>query len=214
MRVETGRPWYPAAVKPFAKAAVGLLMVSACVSRTEPAMEGPAAAPVPIAHRAPAPTASMPPSAALGLWKTSFGPVKIAANDQADNPRAIMGVWVYERAGQEVIGFFTGELAGNVLSFAWHEPAGGPGAADDLTGDGYLTFNAAERRFFGRWWSRDGQLGGEWTGARPEPASANPVTLTPEDDPETASESNAATEGNVAPGPPPPRPPNAYRGRR
>ena len=51
-------------------------------------------------------------------------------------PGRIQGVWVYDRAGQEVIGSFAGDLNGNVLQFQWEEPAQ-PVA---LRGAGYLVF--------------------------------------------------------------------------
>ncbi|HET6613197.1 MAG TPA: hypothetical protein VFG83_14470 [Kofleriaceae bacterium] len=176
------------------------------------------------AHVSPAPTLAMPAAAALGLWQTSFGPVKIVANGAA-GPQAIMGVWVYDRDGREVIGFFGGQLSGNVLSFSWHEPAGAPGLDDDLTGSGYLTFNPAERRFFGRWWSGDGRLDGSFSGVRPRPANVAEAAQAPDSamlpvpDPAAASgaqqpppsapETPPTGDDSGPPGPPPPRPANA-----
>src|SRR4051812_46837198 len=48
----------------------------------------------------PQPSA-MDPAKALGLWKSSFGAVKVEPDDRGAQG-AIHGVWVYDRNGQEV----------------------------------------------------------------------------------------------------------------
>ncbi len=128
------------------------------------------------ANMSPPPPQEMDPTRSLGLWRSNFGAVKI----EADNSRggigagAIQGVWVYQRQGQEVIGYFSGSLRGNVLDFRWQEPgvAGGP----PLVGAGYLVFDQAGRQYSGRWWSDKRDRVGDWHGSRqanaPQPADA------------------------------------------
>jgi len=122
--------------------------------------------------------ASQPMEAAqaLGLWKTSFGPVKIE-KDPDSGDKNLRGVWVYERSGEQVIGYFSGPLDGNVLQFRWTEPA----KPADLVGDGYLVFDPNGQSFSGKWWTTDRARGGEWNGWRkdggqgsPDPASTSP----------------------------------------
>jgi hypothetical protein len=125
-------------------------------------------APVPTGPAAPA-SQPMDPSQALGLWKTSFGAVKIETND-AGGPGAIHGVWVYtNQGGQEVIGYFGGTLSGNVLQFTWQEP-GDNGAP--LVGAGYLVFDAYGQKFDGQWWTNTRDRTGEWSGTRAAAATA------------------------------------------
>ena len=101
---------------------------------------------------------------ALGLWKTSFGAVKIEQNDQV--PNGVHGVWVYDNeAGQQVIGYFAGAMRGNVLDFTWQEP-GQNGAP--LTGAGYLVFSPYGDTFAGRWWTSNQDRTGTWDGKRGE----------------------------------------------
>jgi hypothetical protein len=102
----------------------------------------------------------MNPSQALGLWQSSFGAVKIETDPS--QPEAVMGIWLYDRTGQEVIGFFTGPLRGNVLEFKWHEP----GQPQDLLGAGFLVFEPDGTRFSGTWWTHDQTRSGDWNGWR------------------------------------------------
>ena len=100
---------------------------------------------------------------ALGLWKSSFGAVKVEEDNQrGPNSGWVHGVWVYDRNGQEVIGYFSGMLRGNVLEFKWREPA----TPQPLTGDGFLVFDPGGARFSGRWWASAQQPQGEWNGWR------------------------------------------------
>jgi hypothetical protein len=115
--------------------------------------------------------AAPPPQAmeitrALGLWKSSFGAVKVQedlSNGAAPGGGAVHGVWVYQRQGQDVIGYFGGNLRGNVLEFAWQEPAQPP-----LVGQGYIVFDPSGQRFAGRWWTTNRDRTGEWSGWRQE----------------------------------------------
>jgi hypothetical protein len=104
----------------------------------------------------------MDPQLAMGLWKSSFGAVKIESNPQAA-PNGVHGVWTYDRDGASVIGYFGGDLRGNVLEFSWQEP-GTDGAP--LAGAGYLVFDPYGQRFTGRWWTSARDRMGEWTGWR------------------------------------------------
>lgn len=110
----------------------------------------------------PPPPQTMDPALALGLWKSSFGAVKIENDDRAGQG-AVHGVWVYDRQGQEVIGYFGGRLDGNVLEFTWQEPAAD---GTPLSGAGYLVFDPYGARFSGRWWTTTRDRMGEWTGWR------------------------------------------------
>ena len=110
----------------------------------------------------PPPPQAMDPALALGLWKSSFGAVKIE-NDGQGGANAVHGVWVYDRGGQEIIGYFGGALRGNVLELTWQEPGqdGQP-----LEGAGYLVFDPYGKRFSGRWWTTARDRMGDWTGWR------------------------------------------------
>ncbi len=113
----------------------------------------------------PAPQ-QMEPGRTLGLWRSTFGAVKIEADNSKGGLQtgAVQGVWVYQRQGQEVIGYFAGNLRGNVLQFRWQEPgaAGGP----PLNGEGWLQFDAQGRQYSGRWWTDRRDRVGDWNGWR------------------------------------------------
>jgi hypothetical protein len=120
----------------------------------------------------PPPPQQMDPGMALGLWRSTFGAVKIEPDSSKGGLQsgALQGVWIYQRQGQEVIGYFAGQLRGNVLQFRWQEPSNPP-----LTGEGYLVFDVQGRQYGGRWWSDRRDRVGDWNGWRqgaPGPASA------------------------------------------
>jgi hypothetical protein len=125
-------------------------------------------------NTSPPPPQDMEPSRALGLWRSTFGAVKI----EADNARggigagAVQGIWVYQRRGQEVIGYFSGTLRGNVLDFRWQEP--GAQDAPPLLGAGYLVFDQSGRQYSGRWWSDKRDRVGDWNGWRQANAPQQP----------------------------------------
>jgi len=116
------------------------------------------------------PPASEPMDAAraLGLWRSTFGAVKIEPDSSHGGlpSGSVQGVWVYQREGQDVVGYFAGTLKGNVLQFHWQEPSTPP-----LTGQGYVVFDAQGRQYSGRWWSDRRDRIGEWSGWR-QPAQA------------------------------------------
>jgi hypothetical protein len=126
------------------------------------------------ANMSPPPPQEMEASRALGLWRSTFGAVKI----EADNARggigagAVQGIWVYQRRGQEVIGYFSGTLRGNVLDFRWQEP--GSPEAPPLVGSGYLVFNANGMQFSGRWQTDKRDRVGDWNGSRAATAQPQP----------------------------------------
>jgi hypothetical protein len=117
----------------------------------------------PQAMNSPPPPQQMEPARALGLWRSTFGAVKIEADNSKGGLQsgAVQGIWVYTRQGQEVVGYFSGGLRGNVLQFRWQEPANPP-----LTGEGYLVFAQDGRQYSGRWWSDKHDRVGDWNGWR------------------------------------------------
>jgi hypothetical protein len=114
-------------------------------------------------QNSPPPPQQMDASRALGVWRSTFGAVKIEADNSQGGLSAgnLHGVWVYQRQGQEVIGYFSGNLRGNVLQFHWQEPNNPP-----LTGEGYLVFDVQGRQYSGRWWSDKRDRVGDWNGWR------------------------------------------------
>lgn len=114
----------------------------------------------------PPPPEQMEPGRTLGLWRSNFGAVKIEADNSKGGLQmgAVQGVWVYQRQGQEVIGYFAGNLRGNVLQFRWQEPGaqGGP----PLNGEGWLRFDTAGQQYSGRWWTDRRDRVGDWNGWR------------------------------------------------
>ncbi len=105
----------------------------------------------------------MEPNLALGLWRSTFGAVKIEADNSHGGLAAgsLQGIWMYQRQGQEVVGYFAGSLRGNVLQFRWQEPNNPP-----LTGEGFLVFDVQGRQYAGRWWSDKRDRVGDWSGWR------------------------------------------------
>ena len=119
-------------------------------------------APVAANNTAPPPQ-QMDPGRAIGLWRSTFGAVKIEADNSHGGLQAgaVQGIWVYQRQGQEVIGYFSGNLRGNVMQFRWQEPNNPP-----LTGEGYLVFEQTGRQYSGRWWTDHKDRVGDWNGWR------------------------------------------------
>lgn len=114
----------------------------------------------------------MEPARALGLWRSTFGAVKIEPDASKGGLEAgsVQGIWVYQRQGQEVIGYFAGNLRGNVLQFRWQEPND-----PALTGEGFLVFDVQGRQYAGRWWSDRRDRIGDWSGWRQSAPTARPV---------------------------------------
>jgi len=119
----------------------------------------------------PPPPQQMEPNQALGLWRSTFGAVKIEADESHGGLAAgsLQGVWMYQRQNQEVVGYFAGNLRGNVLQFRWQEPNDPP-----LTGEGYLVFDVHGRQYAGRWWSDRRDRVGDWNGWRQPKAQGAP----------------------------------------
>jgi hypothetical protein len=130
------------------------------------------------AAAAPTPPAqAMDPRAPVGLWNTNFGAVKIEPDGGG-----LHGAWSYDRDGQQVIGYFGGQLEGNVLRLTWREPAQPMPGVPQLAGEGWVAFEPSGSSFQGKWWSTDGQRKGDWTGTRvvqPIPTAAVPPTASP-----------------------------------
>jgi len=136
-----------------------LAAAGSATSSSNPGAENTAAG----GNTSPPPPQQMEANRALGLWRSTFGAVKI----EADNSKGgldqgnLQGVWVYQRQGQEVVGYFYGNLRGNVMQFRWQEPNNPP-----LTGEGYLVFDTQGRQYAGRWWSDKRDRVGDWNGWR------------------------------------------------
>jgi len=155
----------------FGNAARVLTVVAACAAAAGSATSGsnqsqPAAQAG--ASSAPPPQ-QMEPTRALGVWRSTFGAVKIEADlSHGGLPSGgVHGVWLYQRQGQDVVGYFSGTLRGTVLQFRWQEPNNPP-----LTGEGYLVFDAEGRQYTGRWWSDKRDRVGDWNGWRAPTTSA------------------------------------------
>ena len=118
-------------------------------------------------QNSPPPPQQMEPDRALGLWRSTFGAVKIEPDGSHGGLASggIQGIWMYQRQGQDVVGYFAGNLRGNVLEFRWQEPNNPP-----LTGEGFLVFDIQGRQYAGRWWSDKHDRVGDWNGWR-QPAS-------------------------------------------
>ena len=119
----------------------------------------------------PPPAQDMEPVRALGLWRSTFGAVKIEPDASKGGLEAgnVHGIWVYQRQGQEIIGYFAGNLRGNVLQFRWEEPND-----PALTGEGFLVFDVQGRQYSGRWWSDKRDRVGDWSGWRQSAHAARP----------------------------------------
>jgi hypothetical protein len=165
----------------FANMARVLVVVLSCFAALGSATSNnnsPSAVQPQMANMSPPPPQEMDSTRALGLWRSTFGAVKI----EADNNRggiqagAIQGVWVYTRKGdgQEVVGYFWGTLRGNVLDFRWQEPNNPP-----LVGAGYLVFDQSGRQYSGRWWTDKRDRVGDWNGSRQATTSQPNYTANP-----------------------------------
>ena len=120
----------------------------------------------PDGQNSPPPSQQMDPERALGLWRSTFGAVKIEpdASHGGLSSGSVQGVWMYQRQGQDVVGYFAGALRGNVLQFRWQEPGE---QNHPLTGEGFLVFDPQGRQYSGRWWSDHRDRVGDWNGWRP-----------------------------------------------
>jgi hypothetical protein len=126
----------------------------------------------PGSQASPPPPQQMDAQRALGLWRSTFGAVKIEPDASKGGLESgnLHGIWVYQRQGQEVIGYFAGNLRGNVLQFRWQEPND-----PALTGEGFLVFDVQGRQYSGRWWSDRRDRVGDWSGWRQGAPTARPV---------------------------------------
>ncbi|TMQ20987.1 MAG: hypothetical protein E6J90_15150 [Deltaproteobacteria bacterium] len=131
----------------------------------------------PGSQASPPPPQQMDAQRALGLWRSTFGAVKIEPDDSKGGLDAgsVQGIWVYQRQGQEVVGYFAGNLRGNVLQFRWQEPNDPP-----LTGEGFLVFDVQGQQYSGRWWSDKRDRIGDWNGWRQAVSGARPPEAAPD----------------------------------
>lgn len=122
-------------------------------------------------NAAPAATQTMTSADAAGLWKSTFGAVKL----DDDGAGGVHGAWIYQRDGRDVVGYFGGRLDGNVLRLTWREPAQVQPGENQLLGEGWLVFDVAGGRFSGRWWTNSRDRQGDWSGWRNPPSAAAPT---------------------------------------
>jgi hypothetical protein len=146
----------------------------------------------------------MEPDRALGLWRSTFGAVKIEADGSHGGlaSGSVQGVWMYQRQGEDVVGYFAGNLRGNVLEFRWQEPNNPP-----LTGEGFLVFDLQGRQYAGRWWSDKHDRVGDWNGWRQPTSHGAQAGSEPGDDAGQA-------DGYAQPQPGPARRQQPYRPRQ
>jgi hypothetical protein len=134
--------------------------------------------PVGAGQYTPPPSEPMDASRAVGLFRSSFGPVRIEVDADQGLP-AMHGVWVYDREQQEVVGYFAGRINGNVLEFDWQEPA----QPEPLRGSGFLVFHSDGTGFYGKWWTTARDRSGDWTGQRFEPGQQDGAEPPPDEPP-------------------------------
>ena len=151
-------------------AVLGACVMAAASASSSPNRSGMVGPPTAQGESSPPTPVAMEPTSALGVWRSTFGAVKIEADNSKGGVQtgAVQGVWVYQRQGQEVIGYFAGTLNGNVLQFRWQEPANPP-----LTGQGYVVFDVAGRQYSGKWWSDQRDRVGDWNGWRQQATTAS-----------------------------------------
>jgi len=150
----------------------------------------------------------MDPRTAGGLWKSTFGAVKIEPSDPGV-PTQVHGAWTYDKQGAQVVGYFGGTLDGNVLRLTWREPAQPIPGAPLLEGEGWLVFDPGGARFTGRWWTASRDRQGDWSGWRggqTAPAGV-PQQYGGSTPPPDGGGYGGAVYGNVQPTYPPPPPP-------
>jgi hypothetical protein len=151
----------------------GMVVAASCFAALASASSSQNTAPTSSAaySMSPPPPQAMQPAAALGLWMSSFGAVKVE-EDLGRGPAGsgqLHGAWTYQdrNTQREVIGYFSGSLRGNVFEFRWQEPA----VPAPLVGSGYLSFDPMGRSFKGRWRTDTGDRIGDWDGWRQNPGT-------------------------------------------
>jgi hypothetical protein len=149
----------------------GMVVAASCFAALASASSSQNTAPTSSAaySMSPPPPQAMQAAAALGLWMSSFGAVKVE-EDLGRGPAGsghLHGVWTYQdrNTQRDVIGYFSGSLRGNVFEFRWQEPA----VPAPLVGSGYLSFDPMGRSFKGRWRTDVGDRIGDWDGWRENP---------------------------------------------
>ncbi|HUQ07700.1 MAG TPA: hypothetical protein VM261_34640 [Kofleriaceae bacterium] len=198
----------PAALRTLLLAAAVALLAASASSRSSTPPPQPAGA----WNAQPPQSQPMDPRAAVGLWKSTFGAVKIEPNE-AGVPSSVHGAWTYDKQGAQVVGYFGGTLEGNVLRLTWREPAVATPGAPLLEGEGWLVFDPSGARFTGRWWTSTRDRQGDWSGWRGGQAAPNGVpqqswgSSTP---PPPVGGYGGAAYGGAQPAYPPPPPPSRY----
>lgn len=192
----------PAALRTTLLAVAALALAASASSRSS-------APPQPAAgawNAQPPASQAMDPRTAHGLWKSTFGAVKI----EEEAPGRVHGVWSYDREGQQVIGYFAGNLDGNVLRLTWREPAQPVPGGAVLQGEGWLVFDPSGARFTGRWWTGNRDRQGDWSGWRGGQAAPAGVPQQSWGNPPPPAGEGGATYGDAPTYPPPPPPAGGY----
>lgn len=183
-----------AALRPlFLAAALAALAASASSRQSTPPPQ-----PAGAWNAQPPQSQPMDPRAATGLWKSTFGAVKIEPSEPG-MPTSVHGAWTYDKQGAQVVGYFAGTLDGNVLRLTWREPGQPMAGAPLLEGEGWLVFDPNGSRFTGRWWTNNRDRQGDWSGWR----NAQPTPPPP-----PGGGYGGAAYGSPQPTYPPPPPPS------
>ncbi len=195
----------PAALRTLLLAAATAALAASASSRSSPPPQ-----PAGAWNSQPPQSQQMDPRVSHGLWKSTFGAVKI----EEESPARVHGAWTYDRQGQQVVGYVAGSLDGNVLRLTWREPAAPVPGAPVLEGEGWLVFDPTGARFTGRWWTNSRDRQGDWSGWRGGQAAPAgvPQQYWGNPPPDGAGHGGAAYGGGAAqPTYPPPAPPvNGY----
>jgi hypothetical protein len=181
------QPRFAAAARLLAVAGIALAAAASAKQQTAPPAQNP---------QGPPPVA-MDPQAAVGLWRSNFGPVKIEFDTAGGAREDVQGAWSYMRGDQTVTGVFWGRLRGNVLDFKWNEP----GVNGPLEGEGYIQFTPDGLRFDGQWWTLDQSRKGGFNATRHQGTGG--VGGTPTAPPPIDTYGGGDPYGGAPPPPPP-----------
>lgn len=89
-----------------------------------------------------------------GVWKTSFGSMRLMQQGSQ-----VKGCYTYGERSE-----LKGSVKSGVFQFEYTEPSG-------VKGSGEFKLSDDSSAFTGKWQTKDGKLGGQWSGTRVEPIS-------------------------------------------
>ncbi|MFZ5443121.1 MAG: OmpA family protein [Myxococcota bacterium] len=99
-----------------------------------------------------------------GVYQTNYGPMRLAQDGDQ-----VYGCYDWGSNG----GFLWGTATGRVVKTLWYEP----GETSDDDKEGTATFAVLGRELWGVYFSKEGEIGGEWTST--DSASVDPPKCTP-----------------------------------